>query len=121
MTVFINAPCQVKQKPVLWASQIIAKQFHSSFSSEGGIRNWGTCSQPCCTMPGMGWCTGKHKCHKISFNFDCDFLFSGFAWLLQLLNWFLQFPLSYFGPYVVDYLVFPWGNEHLDLPSPPSC
>lgn len=41
------------------------------------------------------------------------FLNQAVTWLLLLLNWFLGFSQSYFGPYIVLYSVFPWRTEDL--------
>lgn len=42
------------------------------------------------------------------------------ACALQLLNWFLEFPQRYSGPYIVVKLVSPLGNKGLECPRLPS-
>lgn len=72
---------------------------------------------PCCTVPGREWGKCEEKYHEISYHFVRLFLGWAFAWLLQILNWFIELPQSYFGQFIVVNSVFPWRNKGLEFPG----
>lgn len=74
-----------------------------------------------CATLWQGKCGAKLSKNTISYPSECAFLFTGHSYACyRLLTGFQRFK-SYFSESLVDYLIFQWENEHLELPTLSSC
>lgn len=88
---------------------------------EGGTRNWVESAWPHCAPLGRDWDKGERKCHKCPIVSSVAFSWLGSHLVAVASSLVLEFPQSYFGPYVVVLVVFLGENKGLELPSLSSC
>ena len=95
--------------------------FSPLFPSQGGSQGMGDFLPVALCQAGYREGHGHTKIPKMFLLLLMESLLGyALAWVLQRLNWFLEFSQRYSGPHIVVKLVSPLGNKGLERPHLPS-